>query len=142
MNVQGSRIEREMAVGAAPATLLVVDDQALTAEYMVIIAQDMGWAAAAASTAGEVEAQLSEAHPGTIALDLDMPGRDGVEFLRYLSANGYAGSVLIISACDERVVETSARLGEELGLNIAGYAQKPVTEDQFATLLNRTVSRH
>ena len=108
---------------------------------MVIIAQDLGWTAAAASTAGEVEARLSEAHPATIALDLDMPGRDGVEFLRYLSANEYAGSVLIISACDEHVVETSARLGEQLGLNVAGYAQKPVTEDQFAALLKRTKAR-
>ena len=125
------------------ATLLIVDDQPLVAEYMANAAEDWGWVATAACTADEVEAQLNVAHPQAIALDLDMPGKDGVEFLRSLSAHGYRGGVFIISACDQSVVETSARLGEQLGLNIIGYAQKPVTSDDFAALLERTVqSKH
>lgn len=124
-----------------PATLLIVDDQPIYAEYIASLAEDRGWNAIAASTNGEFKAQFGLACPQAVALDLDMPGDDGVELLRFLADRGYAGSVMIISACDESVVETSARLGREMGLNVTGYAQKPVTEERFAELLQRTVIR-
>jgi DNA-binding response OmpR family regulator len=128
-------------LGAPPsATLLIVDDQPLYAEYIASIAQDRGWNAISTSSNGEFKAQFSLAEPRAVALDLDIPGHDGVELLRFMSDRGYAGSVMIISGCDESVVETSARLGREMGLNVIGYAQKPVTQELFAELLQRTIA--
>lgn len=121
----------------ASATLLVVDDQPVCAEYIAALAQDRGWNTIAVCTNGEFKSHFSSAGPQAVALDLDMPGHDGIELLRFLSDQGYSGSVMIISACDESVVETSARLGREMGLNVTGYAQKPVTEELFAHLLER-----
>lgn len=120
--------------------LLIVDDQPLMAEYMASVAEDVGWSVAVAHTAIEFEMKVQADHPDLVALDLAMPGRDGVELLRYLSSVRYLGSLVIVSACDEAVVETSAMLAREHGLALTGYLQKPITAESFASLLAQVVA--
>lgn len=116
-------------------TLLIVDDQPLMAEFMASVAEQAGWYADLALTAAEFEAKVKSTKPDMIALDLAMPGRDGVELLRYLAANDYQGSLIIVSACDLAIVETSAKLAREHGLALTGYLQKPVSPESFTTHL-------
>jgi DNA-binding response OmpR family regulator len=124
----------------AGPTLLIVDDQPLMAEYMASIAEDAGWTVDLALTASEFELKVRTGEPDMIALDLAMPGRDGVELLRYLSANGYSGNLIIVSACDEPIVETAAMLAREHGLALTGYLQKPVGAEEVAALLEKVVA--
>ena len=119
--------------------LLIVDDEPLMAEYLASLADDAGWTTDLALTAEEFEAKLESSEPDMVVLDLAMPGRDGVELLRYLSANGYLGNLIIASACDEAVVETSAMLAREHGLAVIGYLQKPVAPGEFTSLLQSVV---
>ena len=72
-----------------------------------------------------------------VALDLGMPGMDGVELLRFLSAEGFDGPVLIISGFDRRVLESAVRLGEALGLKMVGPLEKPVRLEALETILQR-----
>lgn len=120
--------------------MLIVDDQPLMAEYMASVAEDAGWSVAVAHTAIEFEMKVEADHPDLVALDLAMPGRDGVELLRYLSSVRYLGNLVIVSACDEAVVETSAMLAREQGLALTGYLQKPITAESFASLLAQVVA--
>ena len=110
------------------------------AEYIASIAEDGGWIVDLAATATEFEAKVAAGEPDMIALDLAMPGRDGVELLRYLASCNYLGNLIIVSACDEAVVETSAMLARQHGLALTGYLQKPVHARQFAALLERAVA--
>lgn len=126
-------------VGVRPS-LLIVDDQPLMAEYMASVAEDAGWAVELATTAREFEVKFMSGEPDMIALDLDMPGRDGVELMRFLSANAYGGNLMIVSACDEAIVETSAKLAREHGLAVTGYLQKPVTAQDFLAHLEQVVA--
>jgi CheY-like chemotaxis protein len=71
-----------------------------------------------------------------VALDLGMPGMDGVELLRFLAEENYSAPVLIISGFDRRVLESAFRLGQALGLNMTGPLEKPVRLEQLETLLN------
>ena len=71
-----------------------------------------------------------------VALDLGMPGMDGVELLRFLAAQEYAAPVLIISGFDRRVLETAFRLGEALGLNMVGPLEKPVPFEEVEALFS------
>lgn len=64
--------------------------------------------------------------PGIIAIDLAMPGLDGIELLRYLAETGCKARILIISGYDRRTRETAVRLGEARGLNMAGIIAKPM----------------
>ena len=120
--------------------LLIVDDQPLMAEYIASVAEELGWAVELAFTADDFEAKVERSQPDMIALDLAMPGRDGVELLRYLSSIGYLGNLVIVSACDAPVVETSALLAREHGLAVTGYMQKPVAAEDFASLLEQVVA--
>jgi len=71
-----------------------------------------------------------------VALDLGMPGMDGVELIRFLADQDYRAPVLIVSGFDRRVLESAFRLGEALGLNMAGPLEKPVRLEALETLLH------
>jgi hypothetical protein len=60
---------------------------------------------------------------------------DGVELTRFLADQEYRGPVLIVSGFDRRVLESAFRLGETLGLNMAGPVEKPVRLEALEELL-------
>ena len=120
--------------------LLIVDDEPLMAEYIASIAEDAGWSVDLVATADEFEARVMADEPDMIALDLAMPGRDGVQLLRFLASTNYLGNLFIVSACDAPIVETSAMLARQHGLALTGYLQKPVVAQEFAALLKQAVA--
>ena len=72
-----------------------------------------------------------------VALDLGMPGSDGVELLRFLAEHRFGGPVLIISGFDRRVLDSAFRLGEAHGLNMVGPLEKPTRLDVLEDLLTQ-----
>ena len=70
-----------------------------------------------------------------VALDLGMPGMDGVELLRFLALENSQAPILIISGFDRRVLESAFRLGEALGLTMVGPLEKPVRFQELEGLL-------
>src|SRR4029453_1495975 len=78
-----------------------------------------------------------ENRPQMVALDLGMPGMDGVELLRFLADEEYREPVLIISGFDRRVLESAFRLGEALGLQMVGPLEKPARLEQLEENLHR-----
>jgi CheY-like chemotaxis protein len=72
-----------------------------------------------------------------VALDLGMPGMDGVELIRFLADQSYEGPVLIVSGFDRRVLESAFRLGEALGLTMVGPVEKPVRFEVLEDMLSR-----
>ena len=120
-----------------PATLLVVEDQPLLAEFMTVVAEDAGWTAVSATTADEFEREMEQQHPDAIALDLAMPDRDGIELLRYLVQQRFDGKLMIVSGCDAPVIEASGMLAQHHGLNMVGCYQKPLTAQAFTDILER-----
>ena len=50
---------------------------------------------------------------------------------------GYRGPVLIISGFDRRVLESAFRLGEALGLTMAGPLEKPARLEDLEAILIR-----
>ena len=75
-----------------------------------------------------------------VALDLGMPGMDGVELLRFLAEEGYRAPVLIISGFDRRVLERAFRLGQALGLTMAGPLEKPVRLEELEGVAQRAAA--
>ena len=120
-----------------PATLLVVEDQPLLAEFMTVVAEDAGWTATSATTADQFEREMEQHHPDAIALDLAMPDRDGIELLRYLVKQGFDGKLMIVSGCDAPVIEASGVLARHHGLKMVGCYQKPLTAQAFTAILER-----
>ena len=75
--------------------------------------------------------------PDMVVLDLGMPGMDGVELLRFLAEQDYRSPVLIVSGFDRRVLDSAFRLGEALGLNMAGPLEKPVRLERLEEMLGQ-----
>lgn len=70
-----------------------------------------------------------------LLLDLQMPGIDGVEFIRHLDRVSYSGGLVLVSGEDERILHTAKRLAEAHRLQVLGALHKPVTPDQLKEVL-------
>ena len=116
--------------------LLLIDDEPALAAFVAKAADMCGFAPVIAESDQQFRDKFHENHPQMVALDLGMPGMDGVELLRFLADQEYRDPVLIISGFDRRVLESAFRLGVTLGLNMVGPLEKPARLEELETLLN------
>jgi len=116
--------------------LLLIDDEPSLAEFLANAARETGFEPVVTSEDWQFRAEFLRDRPNMVALDLGMPGMDGIELLRFLAEQDFRSPVLIVSGFDRRVLESAFRLGEALGLTMAGPLEKPVRLEQLETLLN------
>ena len=119
---------------AAPKLLLIDDEPALAA-FLAEAARLSGFDPQIAADDTAFKAMFHADRPHMVALDLGMPGMDGVELLRFLAGEDYRAPVLIISGFDRRVLESASHLGEALGLNMIGPLEKPTRLEELERLL-------
>jgi len=117
--------------------LLLIDDEPALAEFVANAAQEVGYSPTVASDDSTFREIFRSSRPDAVALDLGMPGMDGVELIRFLADEDYRGPVLIVSGFDRRVLDSAFRLGEALGLNMVGPVEKPVRLEILEELLAR-----
>lgn len=117
--------------------LLLIDDEPALAEFLASAAEESGFDAVTTGRDDEFRDAFLAEPPDMVALDLGMPGMDGIELIRFLAAQNYSAPVLIVSGFDRRVLETAFRLGEALGLTMAGPVEKPVRFEVLEEMLSR-----
>ena len=116
--------------------LLLIDDEPALADFMAN-AQSSGFVPVVTSDDAQFRDAFLEERPDMVALDLGMPGMDGVELIRFLADQDYRSPVLIVSGFDRRVLESAFRLGEALGLSMAGPIEKPIRLADLEALLGQ-----
>ncbi len=121
----------------AQPRLLLIDDEPVLAEFMANAAAGTGFEPVVTSDDGQFREQFLAQRPDMVALDLGMPGMDGVELIRFLAEQDYRSPVLIVSGFDRRVLESAFRLGEALGLTMAGPLEKPVRLERLESMLTQ-----
>ena len=120
----------------AQPRLLLIDDEPALADFLANAARESGFDPVITSQDRQFRDEFLANRPNMVALDLGMPGMDGVELLRFLAHQDYRAPVLIVSGFDRRVLESAFRLGEALGLNMTGPVEKPVRLENLEALLN------
>lgn len=115
--------------------VLAVDDEVDFLELIVQIGAGVGCEVITADSAEGFREQLAQRQPSLILLDLQMPGMDGIEALRYLARLGTTAGVLLASGMDQRVLASARQLGDQLGLRMLGTLQKPAMLEEIEALL-------
>ncbi len=117
--------------------LLLIDDEPVLAEYVAKAADLSGYEPLIANGDDDFRSQFIEEEPALVALDLGMPGSDGIELLRFLADRNFEGPVLIISGFERRILESAFNLGEGLGLKMVGPLEKPTRLEELESLFKQ-----
>jgi EAL domain-containing protein (putative c-di-GMP-specific phosphodiesterase class I)/CheY-like chemotaxis protein len=127
-----------------PSQILVVDHDPFQIKMLSRQLADLGVSDVVGTLGGHNALALIDSDPTAIALvlcDLQMPGMDGVEFMRRLSERSFSGQVVLVSAEDERVVATAVRLGQAYKLKVLGALQKPVKIGKLRALMQMVAAQ-
>lgn len=117
--------------------LLIDDDPvflAVAESVLLSLGQNV---AAKASDGDQGIAALDRAEPAIdiIILDLNMPRLDGLAFMRAAAHSGFQGQIIISSGEAEAVVRSAQRMGELLGVRVAGSLRKPISREALLAML-------
>jgi EAL domain-containing protein (putative c-di-GMP-specific phosphodiesterase class I) len=118
--------------------ILLLDDEPFALKLLSHQLQGLGYSALATHEHPRDALAVLEADPAAadlVMLDLQMPEIDGVEFVRHLARLRFAGSVVLVSGEDERILQTAHKLALAHRLDILGVIHKPVTPPQLQALL-------
>ena len=106
--------------------MLLIADEPMVARFIAHAAEEHGYDARVTISASAFRREYDSDPPDAVAIDLAMPGGDGIELLRFLAERESKATVLIVSGFDERVLDAAMRRGTALGLRMAGPLHKPM----------------
>ena len=115
--------------------LMVMDDDPDVGTFFGQVGENLGFETRVLTDPAQFAQTLLEFSPTVLLLDLQMPGRDGIELLRELSTLDRHPKVLIASGLDSRVLTTASELGISMGVEVAGAFCKPIALDELEVLL-------
>lgn len=75
--------------------------------------------------------------PEIIICDLNIPGMDGISFLRLTAESGYRGGIIILSGADRSVMKAAENLVRAYGLHLLGTLRKPLIEEEVVEALSK-----
>lgn len=107
--------------------ILLVDDHPFVLASEAQRLQSMGFSRVGTATGAESALALIRTDPHAVDVlisDLNMPGMDGMEFLRILSDEGFSGGVILLSGEGQRVLQAVQKLLERGPLRFLGALEK------------------
>ena len=116
--------------------VLVVDDEAGVRNFLERALRARGCRVEVAGSSEEGAERLREHHFDAIVLDIALPGRSGMEWLRTLKNDGFAGDVILITAFAD--IETAI---DALRAGASDFVLKPFRVDQIVNSLQRCFER-
>ena len=118
------------------ATIFVVDDDPSVLKALARLLRSAGWAVQAHASPEEFLDQHDATRPGCLLLDLAMPGFDGLELQRRLSAAGSTRPIVFLTG--QADVPQSVRALRAGALNLL---TKPVSDDTLLRAVAEAVEK-
>ena len=110
----------------SPSRLLIIDDNPDLAAFVAKVAKSCAYEVSVTSRAEEFRDLHQTWRPSHVLMDLEMPGTDGVELLRYLASEKSPAMVLLMSGHSLKVLESARRVAMERGLSVGPMISKPM----------------
>lgn len=117
--------------------LLIVDDDEMVGRTLEARAQREGWQVRVTGDPQGFLALVEEWQPEAVAIDLVMPGMDGMQVLQELARRECRARVIVTSGVGHRVLDAAGRSAREHGLHFAGVLPKPFSSKDVRRLLDR-----
>jgi DNA-binding NtrC family response regulator len=116
--------------------MLVVDDHVAARESVADVLRHAGYQVVGASSASEALNLLAKQEFQVIITDLQMPGMDGLEFIRQIYHRGLRGQVIMVTAH-----ATIASAVEAMRYGAFDYLEKPFNATQLEATVGRALER-
>ena len=119
-------------------TILIVDDDFIMHRLTKLMLNDLGIRKVHSALSGPQGLEIignQQQVIDVVICDLNMPEMDGVEFTRHLAKRKYAGSLILTSGEDIRILKTVEKLAIEHDLQVLGVMEKPVALTKLIQLL-------
>jgi DNA-binding NtrC family response regulator len=117
-----------------PRALIVDDDLGVRESLRMLLKDECD--AVLARGVDEALSAIEQAPPDLVLLDLVMPGRNGMDFLREIAARGAALPVIVLTA-----TQTVATAVEAMKLGAIDYVTKPFEIDALRVKVRRVFER-
>jgi EAL domain-containing protein (putative c-di-GMP-specific phosphodiesterase class I)/ActR/RegA family two-component response regulator len=120
--------------------LIVVEDHDFQRKVAMSFLSQLGVTQVLEAADGtEALAKIRDASwPVDVALcDLDMPGMDGVQFIRHLAEDQLVTSIILISGLESQLIASVESMARAHGLTVLGTIEKPITAQKIYNLLSK-----
>ena len=122
---------------SAPApSVLIVDDEEGIRNFLSRSLERRGWHVTATGSAEEAALHLERHCVDLIVLDIALPGRSGLDWMKELQGAGFGGDVILITAFAD--IDTAI---EALRAGAADLILKPFRVEQIVSAIGRCVER-
>jgi two-component system, OmpR family, phosphate regulon sensor histidine kinase PhoR len=121
---------------ALELTVLIVDDEEDIRDGAERILKRIGYRVIKAARGDEAERMVEALRPDLVLLDLKMPGRDGMEVLKFIRE--IDARILVIIITGFATVETAI---EAMKRGAYDFIPKPFEPDQLRIVVNRTAEK-
>jgi EAL domain-containing protein (putative c-di-GMP-specific phosphodiesterase class I)/DNA-binding SARP family transcriptional activator len=123
--------------GLADLSVLVIEDHDFQRRTALRLLRGLGVQSVSDAPDGVAALEILNGSPppDVMVCDIDMPGMDGVQFIRRVAERGLASAVVIASGLDAKVLDAVKTIGEAHGLQVLGAIEKPLTARRLGELL-------
>ena len=116
--------------------ILVVDDHSAARESIADVLRHVGYQVTCTSSAREALGLLSKSDYQVIITDLQMPGMDGIEFIRQIQQRRLLTQVIMVTA--HATIESAV---EAMRYGAFDYLEKPFNATRLEELVEKAIER-
>jgi len=119
--------------------VLVAEDHDFQRSMLVMMLEELGvrnvYEVANGNEALQVLREVERAFD-IIITDIDMPGMDGLAFIRRLGEAKLRSSLIITSSLERSLLDSVEKMSSAYGMRLLGTIKKPATTEQLASLID------
>src|SRR5689334_18410101 len=119
------------------ASILVVDDDQSTRQYLTHFLYSLGYHVACLDSGAGVLTRLAASVPAVMSLDLRMPGLSGLEVLGQIQSLQHPVPVIVLSGLDQiNTVVKAIKMGA------SDYLVKPFEDQELELAIGNVLEKH
>ena len=123
--------------------IMVVEDHQFQRMVAVKVVSGLGVASVQEAEDGQdaLDKIAASSDPIDITIcDLDMPGMDGIEFIRHVAEKKLTSAIVVASAMEPELIRTVEDMAAEHGMKVLGTLEKPINPEKVKALFEQFIS--